>query len=124
MPFRAQFFDVNSGRLLDKIDLTTPRTEPEAKEMARGICLDGQRSEVEWVGPGKPADPPKVPVAAPTTSMFQPRARTVSIDRASDLLQVSRRTVYNWIRDGRLQSVRTPGGSQRIIVESMPNRAA
>jgi excisionase family DNA binding protein len=46
--------------------------------------------------------------------------RSVSIDRAAEVLGVSRRTIYNRIRDGRLQSIRTPGGSQRILIESLP----
>ena len=45
--------------------------------------------------------------------------RSVSIDQASRLLHVSRRTVYNRIRDGRLQTIRTLGGSQRVLVESL-----
>ena len=39
--------------------------------------------------------------------------RTVSLDQAAQLLGVSRRTIYYRIRDGRLQTVRTIGGSQR-----------
>ena len=35
------------------------------------------------------------------------------------MLQVSRRTVYNWIREGRLQTIRTLGGSQRVLLESL-----
>lgn len=46
--------------------------------------------------------------------------RSVSIDAAAMLLHVSRRTVYNRIRDGKLQTIRTLGGSQRVLVESMP----
>ena len=45
--------------------------------------------------------------------------RSVSIDRAAELLNVSRRTIYNRIRDGRLQTIRTRCGSQRVLVESM-----
>jgi excisionase family DNA binding protein len=45
--------------------------------------------------------------------------RTVSIDQAAGLLGVSRRTVYNRIRTGRLQTVRTLGGSQRVLVDSL-----
>ena len=45
--------------------------------------------------------------------------RSVSIDQAAQLLGVSRRTVYNRIRDGRLQTIRTLGGSQRVLVESL-----
>lgn len=45
--------------------------------------------------------------------------RSVSIDQAAQLLKVSRRTVYYRIRDGRLQTIRTLGGSQRVLVESL-----
>lgn len=45
--------------------------------------------------------------------------RSVSLDHAAELLSVSRRTVYNRIRDGRLQTIRTRGGSQRVLLESV-----
>jgi excisionase family DNA binding protein len=45
--------------------------------------------------------------------------RSVSIDQAAELLGVSRRTVYNRIRDGRLATMRTLGGSQRVLVDSL-----
>ena len=45
--------------------------------------------------------------------------RSVSIDRAAELLNVSRRTIYNRIRDGRLQTIRTRCGSQRVLIESL-----
>lgn len=51
---------------------------------------------------------------------LEPRlGRSVSIDQAAQLLNVSRRTIYNRIRDGRLQTIRTMGGSQRVLVESL-----
>ena len=50
----------------------------------------------------------------------EPRlGRSVSIDQAAALLNVSRRTIYNRIRDGRLHTIRTMGGSQRVLVESL-----
>ena len=50
----------------------------------------------------------------------EPRlGRSVSIDQAAQLLNVSRRTIYNRIRDGRLLTIRTMGGSQRVLVESL-----
>lgn len=53
-------------------------------------------------------------------SGFEPRlGRSVSIDQAAQLLSVSRRTIYNRIRDGRLQTIRTLGGSQRVLMESL-----
>jgi len=51
---------------------------------------------------------------------FEPRiGRSVSLDHAAELLGVSRRTIYNRIREGRLVTVRTLGGSQRVLVESV-----
>jgi excisionase family DNA binding protein len=50
----------------------------------------------------------------------EPRiGRSVSIDQAAELLGVSRRTVYNRIREGRLMTIRTLGGSQRVLIESL-----
>jgi excisionase family DNA binding protein len=45
--------------------------------------------------------------------------RSVSLDHAAELLGVSRRTIYNRIREGRLQTIRTLGGSQRVLIESV-----
>ncbi len=45
--------------------------------------------------------------------------RSVFIDDAAQILGVSRRTVYYRIRDGRLQTVRTRGGSQRVLLTSV-----
>jgi excisionase family DNA binding protein len=51
---------------------------------------------------------------------FEPRiGRSVSLDHAAQLLGVSRRTIYNRIHEGRLQTIRTMGGSQRVLVESL-----
>ena len=50
---------------------------------------------------------------------LEPRiGRSVSLDHAARLLGVSRRTIYNRIRDGRLQTIRTLGGSQRVLLDS------
>jgi len=52
-------------------------------------------------------------------STIEPRiGRSVSLDHAAELLGVSRRTIYNRIRDGRLHTIRTAGGSQRVLLES------
>jgi excisionase family DNA binding protein len=51
---------------------------------------------------------------------IEPRiGRSVSLDHAAELLGVSRRTIYNRIREGRLQTIRTIGGSQRVLIDSM-----
>ncbi len=48
--------------------------------------------------------------------------RSVLIDQAVAMLGVSRRTVYYWIRQGRLQTIRTRCGSQRVLLSSMGSR--
>lgn len=51
---------------------------------------------------------------------IQPQVgRSVSIEQAAQLLAVSRRTVYYRIRDGRLRTIRTRGGSQRVLMDSV-----
>jgi excisionase family DNA binding protein len=56
---------------------------------------------------------------------FEPRiGRSVSLDHAAQLLGVSRRTIYNRIRNGRLKTIRTVGGSQRVLVDSMQHPGA
>jgi len=51
---------------------------------------------------------------------FQPQVgRSVSIEQAAQLLGVSRRTVYYRIREGRLRTIRTLGGSQRVLTDSV-----
>ena len=58
--------------------------------------------------------------ASSSTNSFEPRiGRSVSLDQAAQLLGVSRRTIYNRIREGRLQTIRTLGGSQRVLLDSV-----
>ena len=55
---------------------------------------------------------------------LEPRiGRSISLDHAAQLLGVSRRTIYNRIREGRLQTIRTPGGSQRVLLHSVAKSA-
>ena len=62
------------------------------------------------------------PLENASPSVSEPRiGRSVSLDHAAELLGVSRRTIYNRIREGRLQTIRTLGGSQRVVLESMFN---
>jgi len=46
--------------------------------------------------------------------------------KACELVGVSRRTIYNWIASGKIEYVRTAGGSVRIFVDTLwrdPNDA-
>ena len=59
-------------------------------------------------------------MTSPKPSGFAPQiGRSVSLEGAAKLLGVSRRTIYNRIRDGRLQTIRTLGGSQRVLLASV-----
>ena len=45
--------------------------------------------------------------------------KTISIMKACELVGVSRRTIYNWIASGKVDYVRTAGGSVRIFVDTL-----
>ena len=47
------------------------------------------------------------------------RERSLLIDDAARLLGVSRRTVYYRIRQGRLRTIRTRCGSQRVLLSTI-----
>ena len=65
------------------------------------------------------ASPDEVARHPERPSYYPQLGRSVSIAQAIQLLGVSRRTVYYWIGNGRLQTVRTRGGSQRVLTESV-----
>jgi excisionase family DNA binding protein len=39
--------------------------------------------------------------------------------KACEIVGVSRRTIYNWLASGKLEYVRTAGGSVRIYVDTL-----
>lgn len=43
----------------------------------------------------------------------------ISIQDACKVCNVSRRTIYNWLKSGRLEYVRTAGGSIRIFADTL-----
>jgi excisionase family DNA binding protein len=46
--------------------------------------------------------------------------------KACELVGVSRRTIYNWLSSGKIEYVRTAGGSVRIFADTLwrdPHRA-
>ncbi len=45
--------------------------------------------------------------------------QTLSIMKACDVVGVSRRTIYNWISAGKVEYVRTAGGSIRIFADTL-----
>jgi excisionase family DNA binding protein len=55
-------------------------------------------------------------VNSPTTILDR---KTISIMKACELVGVSRRTIYNWIAAGKIEYVRTAGGSVRIFADTL-----
>jgi len=49
----------------------------------------------------------------------QVERKTISIMKACELVGVSRRTIYNWLSSGKIEYVRTAGGSVRIFVDTL-----
>lgn len=45
--------------------------------------------------------------------------KTISIMKACELVGVSRRTIYNWLGAGKVEYIRTAGGSVRIFVDTL-----
>ena len=45
--------------------------------------------------------------------------RSLSMVKTCKVLGISRRTAYYWIQNGRLQTTRTPLGSQRVLMDSL-----
>ena len=45
--------------------------------------------------------------------------RAISITQACESVGVSRRTIYNWLSSGKIEYVRTAGGSVRIFVDTL-----
>ncbi|MSO81672.1 MAG: helix-turn-helix domain-containing protein [Acidobacteria bacterium] len=50
--------------------------------------------------------------------------QTLSIMKACEAVGVSRRTIYNWISAGKVEYVRTAGGSIRIFTDTLWRDAA
>ena len=60
------------------------------------------------------------PVPADAHFRMHPMDRqTLSIMKACEVVGVSRRTIYNWISAGKVEYVRTAGGSIRIFADSL-----
>jgi excisionase family DNA binding protein len=61
---------------------------------------------------------PETMTTTPETNPELKYGRSVSLMQAAALLQVSRRTIYNRIRDGQLVTIRIHG-SQRVLTSSL-----
>lgn len=44
---------------------------------------------------------------------------TVNVQQACQLAHVTKRTLYHWMEDGKVEYVRTAGGSRRILTDTL-----
>ena len=69
----------------------------------------------------------QIPITSPNQRRLPMNDRkTISIMKACEVVGVSRRTIYNWIASGKVEYIRTAGGSVRIFVDTLwrqPGRA-
>ena len=89
---------------------------PFAKDRPQGRGgRPGRRAGAEYGRHGRRREPTQ---ADETHVMIADRT-TLSIAKAGELVGVTRRTIYNWIAGGKVEYVRTAGGSVRIFVDTL-----
>ena len=87
---------------------------------SRSDAIPIRSLEVQWpVRAGLPRGDANVRVTHMTTGTLTTDRKTISINKASELVGVSRRTIYNWIASGKVEYIRTVGGSVRIFVDTL-----
>ena len=80
---------------------------------------------MKWQKPSRRDERPCLPCSEVNDSPISPRRtrdverQTISIMKACELVGVSRRTIYNWLSSGKIEYVRTAGGSVRIFVDTL-----
>jgi excisionase family DNA binding protein len=72
-----------------------------------------------WGRPKKIPNPRSVWSRYKLTEAKLLERKTISIMKACELVGVSRRTIYNWLSSGKIEYVRTAGGSVRIFVDTL-----
>ncbi len=91
----------------------------------RGRCSLGDAMPIPLVEGVQRAGAPSavsgrdVPVKRMTIEAMTADRTTISIRQACELVDVSRRTIYNWIASGKVERVRTVTGSTRIFVDTL-----
>jgi excisionase family DNA binding protein len=102
--------------------ILTPKLQ-RVKQITRGtLQRDSGRSDTSQrtgTEPGHNSGEGAQREAAPRGLAMMIDRKTISIMKACELVGVSRRTIYNWIASGKVEYVRTAGGSVRIFVDTL-----
>src|SRR5205823_13269591 len=72
----------------------------------------------QWVGGGY-SNVTAPPISFPGGTTVELERQTLSIMKACEVVGVSRHTIYNWMAGGKIEYVRTAGGSVRIVTASL-----
>src|ERR1700674_3263224 len=89
----------------------------------QGACEVGATgADVEL--PSRPVFRNRSLIPHPCSSDIRPaegqvEREVISIIEACELVGVSRRTIYNWLSSGKIEYVRTAGGSVRIFLDTL-----
>lgn len=98
--------------------LTCPQCEQPSIHGTPDECLDALRSAVAGETPRPRPLPRPVPAAkpkpAPVVVAPVDPLKPLTIRKACELADVTRSTIYNWIRAGKLEVEYTAGGAVRI----------
>ncbi len=84
------------------------------RQLRESLLASGVEAPKPSTVASTPATQP-APLSAPSSQVG--KVQSFSIEQAANQLGVSRRTIYSRIRDGSLRTIRTLGGSQRVIIE-------
>src|SRR5207253_11282313 len=78
--------------------------------------IDTRKLSCKMLPHCRPVNDPPIQLCGGET---QVERKTISIMKACELVGVSRRTIYNWLSSGKIEYVRTAGGSVRIFVDTL-----
>jgi excisionase family DNA binding protein len=96
--------------------IPTMRNAESAKEPARAIDAAEAAGAAAAPAPDRPSGDTPAAVSEQVTAAARRSGRLVSINRASAALNVSPSTLRRWADEGRLETVRTPGGHRRFYL--------
>src|SRR5262245_4577443 len=97
-----------------------PTNNPCDCRQLEGLSASSYRVALAVPYRGAMENPMGLQTSSSNDTEFRPQlGRSVSIEQAAQRLGVSRRTVYYRIRDLRLRTIRTIGGSLRVLTDSL-----
>lgn len=84
-------------------------------------CIEALRKAIAKEPPRPKPQSAPIPIARPARPVEIPSdpSAPLTVNQACALVQVSRHTLYDWMRDGKVRWESTPGGARRIYRASL-----